>query len=465
MKRTRQNARTLADPGFNGRPVIVLGAGRSGQAATRLLHSCGAQVTLVDDLKPVDEITATLDVPGVRLVSGGYRPGKLVGEVLVLSPGIADSHPLAASFKERGLPIFSEVEVAGRLTAAPVIAVTGSNGKSTVTTMIHEMAAAGGFRSFLGGNIGMPFASNVQEERRLKPVTPLQVVEVSSFQAEHLDRLQPAGAVFLNLSPDHLDRYPDLEAYGQAKLRIAKNMRAEGWLVYNGDDDFFRRALEGRAGSVPFADEAADGALFAHEDGWIVHDGQRLIEVDALPLPGPHNILNFLAAATAAHLLGVPTSTITQVMARFEGLPHRLELVADVDGVRYFNDSKATNVASSRMALASFAGDIVLILGGSTKGDTDFSPLTDSIHRRVKQLITYGEAGLVIAEAFQGQVPIRYEQAFAAAVEQARQAATAGDVVLLAPACASFDQFANFEERGDAFRRILRTHQQASLHA
>ncbi|MEE9162055.1 MAG: UDP-N-acetylmuramoyl-L-alanine--D-glutamate ligase, partial [Candidatus Neomarinimicrobiota bacterium] len=411
------------------------------------------------------QVTAALAVPDVNIVSSGYRPGKLVADTLVLSPGIPDSHALPASFQERGLPILSEVEVAGRLTAAPVVAVTGSNGKSTVTTMIHQMAAAGGFRSFLGGNIGVPFATNVQEERRLKPVTPLQVVEVSSFQAEHLDRLQPAGAVFLNLTPDHLDRYPHMEAYGRAKLRVAKNMQAEGWLVYNGDDDFFRRALEGQTGAVPFAGEADPGALFAHENRWIVHDGQRLIEVDALPLPGPHNILNFLAAATAAHLLGVPTSTIAQVMARFEGLPHRLELVADVDGVRYFNDSKATNVASTRMALASFDGDIVLILGGSAKGDTDFQPLADPIHRRVKQLITYGEAGLAIAEAFQGQVPIRYEQAFAAAVDQARQAATAGDVVLLAPACASFDQFANFEERGDAFRHILRNHQQASLHA
>ena len=465
MTSTDQDTARQSTTEFTGQDILVLGAGRSGLAVSRLLHASGARVTLVDDLKPAQEVAQAVELPLAGVVSKGYRPDKLTAQALVLSPGIADSHPLVAAFQERGLPILSEVEVAGRLTRAPVVAVTGSNGKSTVTTMIHQMAAAGGFRSFLGGNIGVPFAHNVQEEFELNPVSPLQVVEVSSFQAEHLDRLQPAGAVFLNLSPDHLDRYPDQEAYGQAKLQLAKNMVQDGWVVYNYEDPFFSTAFEGRDGAVPFASQRVDGALFLHEGEWIMHQGRRLMATAKLRVPGTHNILNFLAAATAAHLIGVASSAIAIVMSRFEGLPHRLELVAEVDGVRYYNDSKATNVASTQVALASFSGDIILILGGSAKGGADFPQLTAAIRQRVKQLITYGQAGLAIAEVFQGVVPLRYEQAFADAVGQATEYSAPGDVVLLAPACASFDQFGSFEERGNAFRSILRTHQEASLHA
>ena len=455
----------LSTTEFSGQDILVLGAGRSGLAVSRLLHAGGARVTLVDDLKPADEIARAVELPLAGVVAKGYRPDKLTAQALVLSPGIADTHPLVAAFQQRGLPILSEVEVAGRLTQAPVVAVTGSNGKSTVTTMIHQMAAAGGFRSFLGGNIGVPFAHNVQEEFDLNPVSPLQVVEVSSFQAEHLDRLQPAGAVFLNLSPDHLDRYPDLNAYGQAKLQLAKNLAPDGWLVYNHEDPFFRTAFEGRGGAVPIASRQVDGALFVHEGEWILHQGKRLMDTRKLRVPGLHNILNFLAAATAAHLIGVASTAIAMVMGRFEGLPHRLELVAEVDGVRYYNDSKATNVASTQVALASFSGGIILIMGGSDKGATDFPRLAPAIRQRVKQLITYGQAGLVIAEVLQGVVPLRYEQAFADAVAQATGDSAPGDVVLLSPACASFDQFGGFEERGSAFRSILRIHQVASLHA
>ena len=456
---------TVLETEFTGRDILVLGAGRSGIAASRLLHASGARVTLVDDLKSADETARAVGIPAVIAVAKGYQPKALSAEALVLSPGIPDTHPLVASFQRRGLPILSEVEVAGRLTAAPVIAVTGSNGKSTVTTMIHQMAAAGGHRSFLGGNIGVPFARNVQEEHDLNPAAPVQVVEVSSFQAEHLDRLQPAGAVFLNLSPDHMDRYPDLETYGQAKLRVAMNIAEDGWIVYNWEDPFFRAAFEGRSGATSFGDPHSGSALFVHQDGWIMHQGERLVATAALPLPGPHNILNFLAAATAAHLFGVTDEVIARVMRHFQGLPHRLELAAEVQGVRYYNDSKATNVASTRMALASFGGDIILIMGGSDKGATDFTLLTDLIHQRVKQLITYGQAGLAIAEVFQGEVPIHFEQPFEAAVDRAWNASTPGDVVLLAPACASCDQCSGFEARGEAFRRIIEHHLEASLHA
>ncbi|UCH63740.1 MAG: UDP-N-acetylmuramoyl-L-alanine--D-glutamate ligase [Fidelibacterota bacterium] len=450
---------------LSGKEVLVLGAARSGLAVCRLLHATGTRVTVVDDSKTREEITRTLDIPDIAIITEGYAPDKLKAAVLVLSPGVPDTHPLATSFLERGLPVLSEVDVAGRFTSAPVIAVTGSNGKSTVTTMIHQMMAAGGFRSFLGGNIGVPFADNVLEESKLKPVTPVQVVEVSSFQAEHLECFKPDVAVFLNLSPDHLDRYPGMEAYGQAKLKLVKNMDETGWIVYNRDDSFFHTAFTGQENTVPFAFEPAEESLFTCESGWILHQGERLLPLNQLPMPGSHNVMNLLASASVAHLMDVSESAITLVMRRFKGLPHRLELIAEIDGVNYYNDSKATNVASTRAALASFDSSIILILGGSEKEATDYPELTNLISNKVKRLVTYGQAGLRLMGIFQGLVPVHFEREFAAAVEDAHRAGEPGDVVLLAPACASFDQFTNFEERGDTFRRLVLAYQRETVHA
>ncbi len=455
----------ITAPDLSGQEILVLGAGRSGLAVCRLLHAVGISITLIDDRKTREEIARDLNIPDIAILTKDYVSDKLKAQILVLSPGIPDNHPLVVSCLEQGLPILSEVEVAGRFTSAPVIAVTGSNGKSTVTTMIHQMMAAGGFRSFLGGNIGVPFADNVLEERNLRPVSPVQVVEVSSFQAEHLDHFKPNVAVFLNLSPDHLDRYSGMEAYGQAKLELVKNADEAGWIVYNRDDSFFRSAFEGQENTVPFAAEPVEGALFACENDWILCQGERLLPLSELTLPGSHNVMNFLAAASVVHLMDVPASAIALVMRRFEGLPHRLELIAEINGVRYYNDSKATNVASTRAALASFDGSIILILGGSDKGATDYLELADLISGRVKQLVIYGQVGLRLMDIFQGLVPVHLEREFAAAVEHAHQAGEPGDVVLLAPACASFDQFASFEVRGDTFRRLVLAYQREAVHA
>jgi UDP-N-acetylmuramoylalanine--D-glutamate ligase len=453
------------DPKLTGMDILVLGAGRSGQAACRLLHALGAHITLVDDHKSRDEIAQSLQLPDIAILAGDYNAAKQRATMLVLSPGIPDTHPLVASFLARDIPVLSEIEIAGRFTSAPIIAVTGSNGKSTVTSMIHEMMAAGGFRSFLGGNIGIPFTDNILEEQRLKPATPVQVVEVSSFQAEHLVHFKPTLAVFLNLSPDHLDRYSDLESYGHAKLQLVKNMDDNGWIVYNQDDPFFCTAFEDRITASPFGSARDRAALFSIEDDWIFHRGEQFVSLSEIILPGRHNVVNFLAAATAARLMGVEAESLALVMRRFKGLPHRLERVAEIEGVQYYNDSKATNVASTRVALASFPGHIILILGGSDKGATDYPQLSELIREKTTHLVTYGQAGLRLTEIFQGQVPIRYERDFRAAVDQAREISQPGDTVLLAPACASFDQFANFEERGDTFRTIVHSYRQETNHA
>jgi len=460
---TKKTARIT--PSLKGQSFLVLGAARSGLAVCRLLHRARATVTLVDDRESQQAVADTLGLPDVRVVAAGYKPADLPADALVLSPGIPDTHPLPHHFIKQGLPIYSEVELAGRFTSAPVVAVTGSNGKSTVTTMVHQMLASGGYRSFLGGNIGMPFAGNVLEEYDLKPSSPVHAVEISSFQAEHLDQFKPKVAVFINLAPDHLDRYPDLTSYGNAKLNLARNLSPEDSLVYNYDDPFFRATLENRPGTVPFSTGAAEGSVFVRKGAWILYQGKEFVPVKELSLPGPHNLSNFLGAATAAHLMGVSEKAIARVMRQFTGLPHRLELVAEVAGVRYYNDSKATNVASTRVALASFKKNIILILGGSDKGATDYSDLIDMIRRQVKLLVTYGQVGLRLAEIFQGIVPIQYEDRFEDAVLRAQESASRGNIVLLSPANASFDQFADFEKRGDAFRQIAQFLQSKAIHA
>ncbi len=446
-------------PAMAGAQVAVLGAARSGLAACRLLQAVGATVILVDDYRDQKGIRAALELPGVDVITDSYNSADITADTLVLSPGIPDTHSLVEYFLHQGREVVSEVELAARLTQAPMIAVTGSNGKSTVTTLIHRMLAATGRRSFLGGNIGVPLAANVLEELTLKPAQPVHVVEISSFQAEHLDRFEAQAAVFLNLSRDHLDRYPDMKSYGRAKLNLAEHIPPGGWIIYNYDDPFFRANLAGRAHARPFAASSLAEALFQLRDGWITRNDVRLVAVEDLALPGPHNLSNFLAAATTAHLLGVADQDIVSAAGEFKGLPHRLELVGTVDGVTYYNDSKATNPASTTVALETFDANIILILGGSEKGATDLEPLTRLLRERVKRLITYGQAGLQLAEVFQGVVPLHYELDFTAAVREAIAHSQSGDTVLLSPACASFDQFVDFEQRGEAFRELVRDKQ------
>ncbi len=442
-----------------GARVAVLGAARSGLAAGRLLQAVGATVILVDDYRDEKGIRATLDLPDVAVITASYTPADIAADTLVLSPGIPDSHSLVEYFLQQGRAVISEVELAARLTQAPMIAVTGSNGKSTVTTLIHRMLAATGRRSFLGGNIGVPLAANVLDELTLKPARPVHVVEISSFQAEHLDRFEARAAVFLNLSPDHMDRYPDMKSYGRAKLNLAEHIAPGGWIIYNYDDPFFRANLAGREHARPFAVSSLAEALFQLHDGWITRHDTRLVAIEDLALPGPHNLSNFLAAATTARLLEVADHDIVSAAGEFKGLPHRLELVGTVNGVAYYNDSKATNPASTIVALETFDANIILILGGSEKGATDLESLTRLLRERVKRLITYGQAGLQLAEVFQGVVPLHYELDFAAAVREAAAHSQSGDTVLLSPACASFDQFADFEQRGEAFRELVRDRQ------
>ncbi|MCH8328386.1 MAG: UDP-N-acetylmuramoyl-L-alanine--D-glutamate ligase, partial [Candidatus Marinimicrobia bacterium] len=359
------------DNAMQGQAAIVLGAGISGLAAARLLYRAGAKVTLADDFKTAYEMAAALDIDAVETVGKGGDVSASA-DFLILSPGISDDHPLVRRCLEKGTPILSEIALAASFTEAPILAVTGSNGKSTVATLLSRMMAAGGYRSFLGGNIGVPFSDTLLEEQTIEPVRPIHVVEVSSFQAEHLGDFSPTAAIFLNLSPDHLNRYADMQAYGAAKLHLQDNLMEGGWIVYNHEDAFFRAALEDHPQAVPFGADPGKRGRLAVRKGQVVMGRKKLLPLEELSLPGPHNLSNMLAAATAATLMGVDAGSILQVMRTFQGLAHRLELLATINGVHYYNDSKATNIASTKVALDSFAGNVVLILGGSSKGG-DFS--------------------------------------------------------------------------------------------
>ena len=451
------------DNSMQGQAAIVLGAGISGLAAARLLYRAGAKVTLADDYKSAYEIAAALDIDAVETVGKGGDVSA-TADVLILSPGISADHPLVRQFLQEGTPILSEIALAASFTEAPILAVTGSNGKSTVATLLNRMMAAGGYRSFLGGNIGVPFSDTLLEERTIDPAKPVHVVEVSSFQAEHLGDFSPTAAIFLNLSPDHLNRYADMQAYGAAKLHLQDNLMEGGWIIYNREDEFFRTAFEDHPRAVPFGLDPGKRGRLAVRKGHVVMGRKKLAPLEELSLPGPHNLSNMLAAATAATLMGVDHGSITQVMRTFQGLAHRLELLATINGINYYNDSKATNIASTRVALASFTGNIVLILGGSSKGG-DFGELRDALVEKVRYLVTYGEVGLTVAGQFQGLVPLHYEPQFQAAVNKACDVGRPGDIVLLSPACASYDQFDDFAQRGDAFRMIVSAIEHEQTHA
>ena len=449
---------------MTGQHYMVLGAGQSGLAATRLLSSAGSKVTLVEEHKDTVELAAQFADESIRVTADAVKAAKAAVDCLVISPGIPASHQVAAGQMARHTPVISEIELASRFTSSPVIAVTGSNGKSTVSAMVHHIFKAGGYVSYLGGNIGTPFSANVLLENIHQHKRTVQVVEISSYQAEHLVYFEPSATVFLNLTPDHLDRYRSLDDYGRAKLNLLKNVALTAPVIYNSSDDFLSRHLADRLGSIPFSVMRETDAPY-HSDGKsIFHSGRLLVRQAELPLPGSHNLANSLAAAAVTSAMGIDEAVIQVALRTFQGLPHRLEQVGIVDEIPYYNDSKATNVASTKVALESFDRPIVLILGGSDKGATDYAELLPLVEDRVKNIITYGVIGSRLAKLFEDKVATQHTDDFSTAVDLARDVAQSGDLVLLSPACASFDQFNNFETRGDKFRELIANYQTEVQH-
>jgi UDP-N-acetylmuramoylalanine--D-glutamate ligase len=433
--------------------VTVAGAARSGLAAAELLARRGAQVTLSDTRFEVAEAEPLRSL-GVHLELGGHQEPTFTGaDLVVLSPGVPPEQPIVAAARDRGVPVIGEIELAYRWLRGRVIAITGTKGKSTTTALTGRILAAAGFKVTVGGNIGAPLSAQVEQST----ADTLHVVETSSFQLEQIDRFHPWIAVMLNFSPDHLDRHPTVEAYGAAKARVFENQEPSDWAVVNADDPaVLALARRGRARFHPFAREAALTAGTVIESGWIVNRdaerAERLVPLEAVHLLGRHLLVDVLAAASVGALAGAPPAAMTEAVDAFRGLEHAMELAGEMRGVRFVNDSKATNVESALRSIESFDRGLVPIMGGRFKGG-DLGLLRLPLAARAKALVTIGEAAPLMREAFRDVVVVHHADSLQTAVRLAYELALPSGVVLLAPACASFDMFRDYAERGRMFKQ------------
>jgi UDP-N-acetylmuramoylalanine--D-glutamate ligase len=436
--------------------VTVVGAARSGLAAAELLARRGARVTLSESGASVPD-GDRLRALGVALEVGGHVVETFTGaDLIVLSPGVPPEIPPVLAAREHGVPVIGELELASRWLQGRVIAITGTKGKSTTTALTGRMLEAAGFKVTVGGNIGAPLSAQVAEST---PDT-LHVVEASSFQLEQIDTFHPWISVMLNFSPDHLDRHPTVEAYSAAKARIFENQDARDYAVINADDPaVLEMARRGRAARRLFsrAGSIADGTIVA--DGWIVErrgdETARLVPLAAIHLLGPHLVNDVMAAATVGALAGAAPEAMTAAVDEFRGLEHAMELVADIGGIRFVNDSKATNIESALRSIESFEGGLVPILGGRFKGG-DLRLLREPLRQRAKAVVAIGESRPLFVEALEGVLPVYEAESFPTAIERAHELARPSGVVLLAPACASFDMFRDYAERGRRFKEIVR---------
>jgi UDP-N-acetylmuramoylalanine--D-glutamate ligase len=438
--------------------VLVVGLGKSGVASAQFLQARAAKVTVSDSKSPeqlANEIPALLD-RGIAVETGGHGERTFRGQdLIVVSPGVpADSAPLVQA-RIQGVPIIGEIELAAQFLQGQIVAITGSNGKTTTTTLTGEILAASGFPVAVGGNIGTPAISLVDQ------TTPKSfvVLEVSSFQLETIQTFRPFISAILNITPDHLDRHRTLEAYVDAKARIFENQNATDFCVLNADDPaangltthakcpvlHFSRRTE-----VPAGAYVRQAKIFFRNG----QAEQEILPINEITLQGAHNLENVLAAVCIATLAGCPAEKIRQAVRAFKAVEHRLEFVAEIAGVRYFNDSKATNVDATIKALESFPANIHLILGGKDKG-SDYSVLNTLLRERVKQVYTIGAAAEKIASQISQAAKIVPAQTLEKAIHLASAAAKPGDIVLLAPACASFDQFQSYEHRGRVFKEAV----------
>ena len=432
--------------------VTVAGAARSGIAAAELLARRGARVTLSDMATEIADADRLRGL-GVALEVGGHVVDTFTAaDLVVLSPGVPPELPVLQAARERGVPVIAEIELAWRWLQGRVIAITGTKGKSTTTALTGRMLEAAGFKVTVGGNIGAPLSAQVSDST---PDT-LHVVEASSFQLEQIDSFRPWISVMLNFSPDHLDRHPTVEAYGAAKARIFENQQATDFAVINADDPaVLELARRGRAEKRYFARSSAllDGTVLA--DGWIVarrHGAEtQLVPLEAIHLLGPHLVNDVMAAATVGTIAGATSAAMTRAVDGFRGLEHAMELVADIDGVRFVNDSKATNVESALRSIESFEHDLVPIVGGRFKGG-DLRLLRDPLKTRATAVVAIGEARPLVREALSDLVAVHEADTFDAAITRAFELAKPSGVVLLAPACASFDMFRDYADRGRQFK-------------
>lgn len=440
-----------------GRRVIVVGAARSGIAAATWCAAHGATVVLADRRETLDE-RAELEAAGVELALGPHRDEMFAGANLVIvSPGVPPELPVLETARRNGAEVIGEFEFATRRLRGRIVAITGTKGKSTTTTLVGRMFEEGGFRTRVGGNIGVPLSAQIDDST---PET-IHVIEASSFQLEMAPTFHPAIAVFLNFSPDHLDRHGTEAAYAAAKASIVARQDAGDVTVMNADDPAVARLVghtRARREWFTVAEPTVQGAGIV--DGWIVHRGAeelftRLAPLSSIRLIGPHLVADVVAAANTAVVGGVAPEAIERAIAGFGGLEHALELVATIDDVRFVNDSKATNVEAARRSIESFGHGVVAIVGGRFKGG-DLGMLARPLRERAVAVVTIGEAAPLVHEALDGVVPVVDAATLDEAVTAAWQRVPRGGVVVLAPACASHDMFRDYAARGRVFKEAVR---------
>jgi UDP-N-acetylmuramoylalanine--D-glutamate ligase len=438
---------------LKGKGVLVLGLARTGRECASFLARRGARVA-VTDLRAEQELKQDMEALAefpIRYFLGGEDRRCLDGvDCVVLSPGVPAENALVQEAIRRGIKILSEIELAYRFLRAPLIAITGTNGKSTTTTLVGEMLKANA-KAFVGGNIGTPLIGFVDGEWQWG------VVEISSFQLEWIEEFRPRISVLLNLTEDHLDRYPSFRAYCQAKQRIFEAQTEDDLAILNRDDPLvweMRKRIRARVISFGFSEVREGVFVSSREIVWRAAAKEEKFPLALVKIQGVHNVENMMAAIAAAKSAGLSASAIQKVLEEFSGLEHRLEFVREKDGVRYYNDSKGTNVGAVVKSLASFCDPVILLAGGVDKGG-DYGALRQEIEQKVRRLVLFGEAKEIIAQALGGLTDTVTVENLEAAVRDASSQARSGDVVLLSPACSSFDMFRDYAERGRVFKALV----------
>lgn len=446
-------------PGFDlaGKKVLVVGLARTGIAVSLFSAGYGAKVTATDR-KPdsaLGDAPGRLRAAGVEFVLGRHDPAIFLDQdLIVLSPGVPADLPALQKAREKGIPVWSEIELAWRFLRGKLVAITGSNGKTTTTSLVAHILQTAGIHTLVGGNIGTPLLALVESSTD----SSVTVAEVSSFQLETIEAFRPEIGVLLNLTPDHLDRHASFEDYAAAKMRMFENQHERDSAILNADDPEVTRRMPSRPRVYWFSRQKRVAAGAFPQGNQIIfrHEGEEIpvVRRDEISLVGDHNVENVLAACAASYLAGATPQAIAAGVKSFRGVEHRLEFVAEIAGVRYYNDSKATNVDAAVKALEAFPGPLLVILGGKDKG-SPYTPLRELLTARARRAILIGAAAEKIAAELSGAVSLDQAGTLDRAIEMAASEARPGDTVLLAPACSSFDQFENYEQRGRIFKQLV----------
>ena len=452
MTRAEQNIND-----FKEKSISVVGLGRSGIAIARLANFIGAKVYIYDQSSSntVQQNLKALNQLGIRGDFGDVKDVLYNNELIVISPGVPADSEIVLEAQKRNIKIIGEVEFASLFTNSPIVGVTGSNGKSTTVSVLHHMAQSDEINGVLAGNVGIAFSEKVLDELQNPDPKCVYIVEISSFQMEFIDSFHPYISIYLNISPDHLDRHGSFDNYFQSKLRLSENQTTTDYVIYNADDKKLAGAfVNSTAKKITFSSSNLDTNLYHINNSYFLNrEYAKLTKLENIGLPGQHNLYNLLAAASGAHCLGISDDKIAEIIQSFKGIPHRLELVDNINGVKYFNDSKATNIDAVKVALESFNSPIILILGGLAKGN-DFDDLKS--YTNIKCVIAYGDAKELIHRELSDNFNVEIVELLKDATSLSSEFADIGDVVLLSPGCASFDQFDNFEDRGSKFTKWVK---------